>query len=75
MIEVTNINGKRFTVNASLIEKIEYIPETKITLTTGKYILVAENMDEITQRVISYNRKIFQNAIVVCKNEDKPKEN
>lgn len=75
MIEVTNLNGKKFIVNAALIEKIENIPETKITLATGKYLLVAEPMEEVAKRIVQYNRKIFQNAIMVCKSEDKPKDN
>ena len=30
MIEVVGINGVSFLVNAALIEKIEFIPETKL---------------------------------------------
>ncbi|MCR4926209.1 MAG: flagellar FlbD family protein [Clostridiales bacterium] len=75
MIEVTNLNGKKFIVNAALIEKIENIPETKITLATGKYLLVAESMEEVSKKIVQYNRRFFQNSIVVCKNEEKPQEN
>ena len=43
MIDVTKLDGKEITVNAELIEYIEEIPETVITLTTGKKIIVKES--------------------------------
>lgn len=59
MVEVTGLNNEMFIINSSLIEKIEFIPETKITLTTGKYYLIKESKQEIVDRIINYNRKIF----------------
>lgn len=63
MINLTNLNGVSFALNPNLIETIEGIPETKITLTTGKYFLVAETRQEIIKEIIQFNRKIFQNTI------------
>ncbi|MCY1713034.1 flagellar FlbD family protein [Caproiciproducens galactitolivorans] len=63
MINVTNLNGTSFVVNSNLIETIECIPETKITLTTGKYYLVSENSEEIIKKIILYNREIFKNTV------------
>lgn len=63
MIELTNLNGIPFVLNSSLIETIENIPETKITLTSGKYYLVSEEKHEIINRIISYNRQIFKNTV------------
>lgn len=62
MIELTGLNGTMFVLNDNLIETIENIPETKITLTTGKYILVAEDKAEIVKRVIEFKRQIFNKA-------------
>jgi len=59
MIEVVGINGEEFLLNASIIEKIEFIPETKVTLTTGKYYLIKETKDEIINKIIKYNQKIL----------------
>lgn len=59
MIEVTGINGEAFIINAALIEKIESIPESKITLTTGKYYLVKNKKEEIVEKIINYNQKII----------------
>ncbi len=63
MIELTNLNGVPFVLNCNLIETIESIPETKVTLTTGKYFLVNEQREEIISKVISYNRQIFMNTV------------
>ena len=63
MVELTNMNGVTFVLNSSLIETIELIPETKVTTTTGKYFIVREKPEEIVQKVIAYNQKIFQNDI------------
>jgi flagellar protein FlbD len=60
MVEVIGINGEVFLINAALIEKIEFIPETKITLTTGKYYLVKDSKEEIVNKIIQYNQKIIR---------------
>lgn len=63
MINLTNLSGNSFVLNCNLIEVIENIPETKITLTNGKYFLVKENKYEIVDLIIAYNRKIFKDTI------------
>lgn len=63
MIELTLLNGTPFSLNCSLIEIIENIPETKVTLTSGKYYLVRETRAEIMRKVIAYQRHIFKNMI------------
>ena len=40
MIDITKMNGIVLTVNDNLIETIEETPDTVITLTTGKKIIV-----------------------------------
>jgi len=60
MVEVVGINGENFIINATLIEKVEFIPETKITLTTGKYYLVKDTKEELVNKVIKYNQKIIR---------------
>lgn len=59
MIEVTKINDTKISVNAELIEIIEEIPDTVITLTTGKKIFVKESRQKIENLVKSYKRDIF----------------
>lgn len=54
MIDVTKMNGGSITVNADLIETVEETPDTTITLTTGKKIIVKESRQEVKNLVKSY---------------------
>lgn len=59
MIEVTKTNGSTITLNAELIEVVEETPDTVITLTSGKKLLVKESRQEIRNLVILYKREMF----------------
>ena len=43
MIDVTKMNGMNITINSDLIETVEDTPDTVITLTTGRKIIVKES--------------------------------
>lgn len=57
MIDVTKMNGNEITVNADLIEIVEETPDTVITLTTGKKIIVKESRQMIKNLVKSFKRE------------------
>ena len=59
MIDVTRMNGSLLTVNNHLIEMVEETPDTVITLTTGKKIIVKESRQEVKNLVLSYKMAIF----------------
>nr|WP_092068319.1 flagellar FlbD family protein [Dendrosporobacter quercicolus]NSL47054.1 flagellar FlbD family protein [Dendrosporobacter quercicolus DSM 1736]SDL74248.1 flagellar protein FlbD [Dendrosporobacter quercicolus] len=62
MIKVSRLKGEDdIVVNAELIETIEETPDTVITLTSGKKLIVEESMDEIVRRVMDYRRAIYRN--------------
>jgi len=54
MIKVTKLNGNELVVNADLIEFIESTPDTLISLTTGRKIMVLEEMDEVIRLAVGY---------------------
>jgi len=58
MIRVTTLSGKEIVINAELIEEVESMPETVITLTTGRKVLVRETLEEIMEKVIVYRKRI-----------------
>ena len=58
MIDVTRMNGSILTVNNHLIETGEETPDTVITLTTGKKIIVKESRQEVKNLVKLYKREI-----------------
>ena len=59
MIDVTRMNGSLLTINNHLIEMVEETPDTVITLTTGKKIIVKESRQEVKNLVKSYRKDIF----------------
>jgi flagellar protein FlbD len=59
MIKLTRLNHSELVVNAELIETIEATPDTVITLTTGKKLVVSEEVDEIIRRVLEYRRHAY----------------
>ena len=59
MVELTKLNGVKILVNPHLIEVVEETPDTVITLTTGKKIIVKESRQEIKNLVKSYRKDIF----------------
>ena len=62
MIDVTRMNGSVLTINNHLIESVEETPDTVITLTTGKKIIVKESRQEVKNLVKLYERDLFTNT-------------
>ena len=58
MIEVTKINGVKILVNSNLIETVEETPDTVITLTNGKRVIVKESRFEI-KKLVSITRNLY----------------
>jgi len=54
MIKVTKLNGSELVVNADLIEFVEATPDTLISMTTGRKVMVLEQLDEVVQKAIGY---------------------
>ncbi|VBB08089.1 flagellar [Lucifera butyrica] len=63
MIKLTRLKSgdHDFVLNADLIETIEETPDTVISLTSGKKIIVEESMDEVVRRVMDYRRALMRN--------------
>ena len=58
MIQLTALDGRDVVVNALLVERIEAVPDTVITLTTGNHYVVREAVDEVVQRAVDYLRSL-----------------
>ncbi len=58
MIYLTRLDNSELLVNALLIERLEAIPDTVVTLTTGRKILVLEPPEEVVQRTVAYLRSL-----------------
>lgn len=64
MIEVTRLNDTKLMINCDLIEMVEQSPDTIISLTTGKKIIVKESMQDIRNLTILYKKEIFEKKII-----------
>jgi len=58
MIELTRLNGTHITINALLIEQLESTPDTVVTLTTGRKVVVREAVEEVTRKAAQLGRVI-----------------
>ncbi|TCL56587.1 flagellar protein FlbD [Kineothrix alysoides] len=59
MIEVTKINGAKILINPDLIELVEETPDTVVSFTTGRKIIVKESRQDVKNLVKSYRKDIF----------------
>lgn len=60
MVKVTKLGGEMVYINSDLIEFIESTPDTMITLTTGRKIIIKESVDSVVDEIISYRKKFFE---------------
>jgi len=60
MIKLTRLNQCEVVINAEMIEFVEAIPDTIVTLASGKKIMVAEAVDVVVDRVVEYKRSCNQ---------------
>lgn len=58
MVKLSRINGAEVTVNAELIETVEATPDTIVSLTTGKKLMVVESVDQVIEKVVAYRRML-----------------
>ncbi len=59
MIEVTRMDGMTILINDNLIEIVEETPDTVISLTTGKKIIVKESRQEVKNLVKLCRKDVF----------------
>lgn len=59
MIEVTRLNGKEFYINSDLILFVESTPDTVITLSNERKLVVAESAEVVVKKVMEFKRKVF----------------
>jgi flagellar protein FlbD len=70
MITLHRLNKQEFVLNSDLIETLESTPDTLVTLTTGKKLLVRDAVQDVIGRVINY-RQLCNGAIRVLHEEKK----
>jgi flagellar protein FlbD len=59
------LNGKAVYVNPNLIELLERTPDTMLTLTTGKRLIVRESPEEVARLFTEYISKVAKSPFGV----------
>ncbi|MCK9328293.1 MAG: flagellar FlbD family protein [Candidatus Cloacimonetes bacterium] len=67
MIRLTKINDQQFYINCDLMEFIESTPDTIISLTTGKKVIVKETADEVIDKIIEFKSRALRNWEIINK--------
>ena len=62
MIVLTQLNGGDIFVNSSLIETLERTPDTVITLTTGKKIIVRETPEQVIDKLVEFAARVSESG-------------
>lgn len=65
MIEVTKLNGGKIDINSDLIETVEETPDTVLTFSSGKKIIVKESRQEVRNLVILYKQACFSGVSAI----------
>lgn len=58
MIELKRLNGDDFVLNAFMIEQVQSLPDTTITLVNGKKIVVQTDLKEVMDRITNYYKQV-----------------
>ncbi len=66
VIVVTRLAGPQFAVNPDLIQRIETTPDTILTLIDGTKYVIAESLDEVTDRIITYRASVVARTMVLA---------
>jgi flagellar protein FlbD len=58
MIKLTRLNGHSFMLNAIFIEQVQSFPDTTITLSNGKKIVVLDSEDDVMLKTIEFYQEV-----------------
>ncbi len=58
MIAVNRLKGGTMYINAEMIELVEAVPDTTITLQNGHKYIVADEIEQVIRRVVDYRRAL-----------------
>jgi flagellar protein FlbD len=59
MIKLHKLNGSEFVINTELIELVEAIPDTRVTLITGNQFIVKEDVDFVIEKIKEYRSQVY----------------
>ena len=67
MIRVSRRQHQPLVINADRIETVEQTPDTVITLSSGKRIIVDESADDVVALVVAYRQRCLNADTTVAR--------
>lgn len=64
MVEVTRLNGETMIINADLIELIEAKPDTIVSLTTGRKIILRDTAEDLLVKLQEFRASISKKPAI-----------
>ncbi|MFN8531958.1 MAG: flagellar FlbD family protein [Dehalococcoidia bacterium] len=58
MIKLTRLDASHIYVNADLVEFLEETPDTVVSLTTGRKLVVRESAQQVGELIVDYQRRV-----------------
>jgi flagellar protein FlbD len=65
MIKVHLMNGSHIVLNSDLIESLEATPDTMISLSNGKKLIVIESVSDIVDRIVEFRARLGKQSAAV----------
>lgn len=62
MIKVTRLNDAVLMINVEMIQSLQATPDTVITFTNHDRLMVKEPVEEISQRIVEYQRTVYSKS-------------
>jgi len=59
VIIVTRLNGPRFAINPDLLQRIDSVPDTILTLVDGTKYIVQESMADVITLIVDYRAAVI----------------
>lgn len=59
MVLVHRIKGEPLFLNADLIESIEALPDTVVTLADGRRLVLSDDPEELVERIVQFRASVL----------------
>jgi flagellar protein FlbD len=66
VITLHKLHGERLVLNAELIESVEAVPDTLITLVNHRRVVVSESVQDVVDAVVRYRRRVAAAPLVAA---------
>jgi len=61
MIQVTRLDNSKLVLNIEMIQSLQSAPDTVITFTNKVRMVVKESVEELSQKIIEYQKSVHHN--------------